>query len=111
MSKLGIQCGPRRPNDFAVELAVMQRWACWYCHGLMRPVHDFNEPRSTTLEHRVPKSRGGRGGGCNAVAACQRCNTLKGSMTDAEFLASKAFRSVMGHDFEWRRPRYLTEAA
>lgn len=38
-----------------------------------------------TVDHRVPVSRGGSNGRGNKALACNRCNLLKGTMTEVEF--------------------------
>ncbi len=39
---------------------------------------------ATTMDHVIPRSRGGATSWANAVAACEPCNTRKGSRTPAE---------------------------
>lgn len=43
---------------------------------------------TVTREHRIPLSRGGHNVQANVAAACGRCNSLKGDMTEAEFRAA-----------------------
>jgi 5-methylcytosine-specific restriction endonuclease McrA len=50
---------------------------CQYCCGRF-------EPRELTLDHVVPRSRGGASSWENLVAACFRCNNRKGSRTPEE---------------------------
>lgn len=47
---------------------------CQYCGG-----RDY-----LTLDHVLPKSRGGKDTWTNLVTACQKCNTVKGDRTPAE---------------------------
>jgi 5-methylcytosine-specific restriction endonuclease McrA len=46
---------------------------CAYCLG-----------RATTVDHVLPRSRGGRNTWLNTVAACEECNGRKGDRTPAE---------------------------
>lgn len=46
---------------------------CAYCGG-----------HATTIDHLLPRSRGGEWTWLNTVAACQRCNERKGNKTPAE---------------------------
>jgi 5-methylcytosine-specific restriction endonuclease McrA len=46
---------------------------CAYCHG-----------HANTVDHIVPRSRGGKDSWLNTVAACATCNHRKGSRTPAE---------------------------
>lgn len=48
-------------------------WRCAYCRG-----------PAETIDHVLPRSRGGRHSWENVVAACGRCNHTKGDKTPAE---------------------------
>lgn len=81
------------------EALVGQDMCCRYCR-------DALTYRTSTVEHRIPRSRHGDSRRKNIAATCQPCNTAKGSMTDSEFMAllqrepsdrSKAIRAC------WRR--------
>lgn len=50
------------------------KYLCAYC----------GKPGATTMDHVVPRSRGGRGEWLNAVAAHSGCNEKKGSRTPEE---------------------------
>jgi hypothetical protein len=50
------------------------RHRCAYC----------GRPTATTMDHVVPRSRGGATQWTNAVAACEPCNTRKGNRTPDE---------------------------
>lgn len=45
---------------------------------------------TATLDHRVPRSRGGDNSAGNLVLACQGCNRTKGDMMPEEFLSAVA---------------------
>lgn len=66
------------------RLYMEQRGRCYYCGQpmVMRKKRFYG--MQCTVDHKVPKSRGGEGGE-NKVAACQRCNEAKGMLTDVEF--------------------------
>ncbi len=68
---------PRR-REIREMLLREQDGRCAYC---CRPI-SFSE---STLDHIVPRSRGGRGVRSNAVAACRTCNTSKADMTPNEW--------------------------
>lgn len=53
-----------------------------YCHYC----RDELKLRSRTLDHVVPKSKGGSSGPDNLVSCCQRCNKAKGNMDYSQFL-------------------------
>lgn len=48
------------------------RYTCQYCGG---------QGKGLTIDHVVPRSRGGRTTWENVVAACRRCNAIKGDRT------------------------------
>jgi hypothetical protein len=69
-----------KPSQFRLlppraTLVVEQRPPCLYCG---RP--------SVSLDHVIPKSKGGIDGPENLVPCCFRCNTLKGALSYQEFL-------------------------
>ena len=49
-------------------------YQCMYCGGR----------ENLTLDHVVPKSKGGRDTWKNLVSACQKCNSLKGNRTPSQ---------------------------
>jgi 5-methylcytosine-specific restriction endonuclease McrA len=55
---------------------------CHYCRCVM----SGSRNRQRTIDHRVPKSKGGTNRLSNLVFACGACNRKKGDMTEAEFL-------------------------
>jgi 5-methylcytosine-specific restriction endonuclease McrA len=86
---------------------LRDRYRCQYC-GL--------ESRNLTLDHVVPRVRGGGHHWTNVVAACKRCNHRKAGRTPAEagmVLLSEpkqpsaspyqAFQSYLREREEWRR--------
>lgn len=50
-------------------------------------VYCFNKLtyKTATFEHKMPKLRGGSDERKNLTISCQRCNSIKGTMTDGEF--------------------------
>ena len=62
----------RRASIFARE-----QGCCAYCGGAL-------EVDESTLDHVIPKSRGGGGGVSNLVLCCVDCNRLKGDRTPDE---------------------------
>ena len=73
-------------REFSERLIVLTGWSdrCAYC---CVPLDDT----TVTIDHVVPKSRGGPESLENLVPACQRCNVAKGDGTPGEFLAHKGF--------------------
>lgn len=60
-----------------------QKGLCHYCKRVM--VIEIGYANSVTIDHVVPKCRGGSNKRHNTVAACWRCNFLKGELTENEF--------------------------
>ena len=56
---------------------IRDQYACQYCH------EDF-PPSLLTLDHVVPRSRGGATVWENVATACKKCNTKKGNQTPYE---------------------------
>ena len=72
------------------EAFLRDRYRCQYCGA---------ESRSLTLDHVVPRVRGGRHDWTNVVAACMRCNHRKGRGTPAE-----AGMVLLSEPKPWIRP-------
>lgn len=76
-----------RPN-----LARRDEWTCQYCGAELAD-------RGLTVEHVVPRSRGGPTSWENCVAACEACNSRKADRTPRE--AGMNLRTTPG------RPRFV----
>ncbi|AXQ68507.1 HNH endonuclease [Caulobacter phage CcrBL10] len=66
------------------RLCEAQNWRCCYCHGAMRLPDECdspNEPDMATLEHVHRSTDGGGSTWDNLIAACQTCNSHRGSVT------------------------------
>ena len=66
----------------ATRAAVLRDWGnrCYYCAvDLARP------GVQATLDHRLPRSRGGTSARSNMVPACRACNQAKADMTVEEY--------------------------
>lgn len=68
---------------------VPYRWGTvsWTRRGvLIRDGHEcaFCGKRATTIDHIVPRSRGGRDEWMNTISACSRCNGIKAARTPEE---------------------------
>lgn len=89
---------PRRVFLPVTRRTVLARdhFTCQYCNT-MPPRHKL------TLDHVLPRSRGGKTTWENVVAACQKCNGRKGSRMPAE--------ANMKLIAQPKRPRYLAIAA
>lgn len=59
--------------------------ACFYCGSAFTPVG----ARQRTIDHRIPRVRGGTDRLGNLVFACRSCNQRKGDLPEADFIASE----------------------
>lgn len=89
------------------ELYAKQKGLCSYCKNAMRlpdeggSRYGYNSDHMATRDHRIPRSKGGDSSAANVVAACLRCNNLKGSMDEALFRAALK-RATDGQPFPFR---------
>lgn len=56
---------------------------CFYC-GKGLTLNGFQRKDRMTIDHMVPRSRGGNGYYHNLVPCCKRCNRVKGDTKDLE---------------------------
>lgn len=69
-------------------LDIYEQENCYYC----------KKPTPYVIreaEHKIPLSRGGLHSASNIVMSCKSCNLDKGTMTDTEFFADLAARSLV----------------
>lgn len=59
------------------KLAEAQNWKCCYCGCKMNTL--VNNKRAVTVEHVIPRSKGGADTWENTVAACAKCNHSRGN--------------------------------
>lgn len=61
------------------RLAERDGWTCWLCGGTIDPHAPANSPGRATIDHLVPRSRGGTTTPENLRLAHKRCNGQRGS--------------------------------
>ncbi len=66
------------------DLALRDGWWCWLCRAPIDPGAPRSAPGAPTVDHVVPRSRGGHHEWENVVAACRVCNGRKGDRLLAE---------------------------
>ena len=74
---------PRRPKPLEIIVGERDGWQCRYCATDL--AHNPFLP-SPTLDHVLPKSRGGKDDPNNLVLCCASCNSRKGARTPSEWL-------------------------
>lgn len=75
----------KRAHD---RLLIKQQFECFYCGHLIarsRVARRTRGFRRSSVDHVVPKSKGGENKMENYVAACKNCNVKKGVKTVEEF--------------------------
>ena len=60
-----------------MRIYIRDKYRCQYCG-------EKKAPRDLTLDHILPRSRGGDNSPVNIITACVACNTRKGNRTPAE---------------------------
>lgn len=73
--------GPSRAGAMSriADLAERDGWVCWLCDGPIDPEASPGTPGSATVDHVVPRSRGGRTEPENLRLAHRRCNGARGN--------------------------------
>jgi hypothetical protein len=61
------------------DLASRDGWVCWICEGAIDPALPSSLAGGATIDHVVPRSRGGGNDGANLRLAHRRCNGRRGS--------------------------------
>ena len=72
-------------NDRRVVLWVRSGGLCHWCREPMS--FTSGKRHSMTIDHVTPRSKGGRSNLRNTVACCHACNSRKGSLDAAVFMA------------------------
>lgn len=60
-------------------IAARDGWWCWLCGGAIDPDAPTNSPNQGTIDHLVPRSRGGSSELSNLRLAHRRCNVRRGN--------------------------------
>jgi hypothetical protein len=63
----------------AARVADRDGWWCWLCGAAIDPAAPINSPHRGTVDHLIPRSRGGGDEPTNLRLAHRRCNTRRGS--------------------------------
>ena len=83
-------------HDWRLDVFERQGWKCAYCGRDFSTLPRRARRRLLTVDHVVPTCRGGTDEDANLVAACERCNAMKGNRTAAEWRAGVAKRHCFG---------------
>ena len=68
---------PQPCCDLQPNVLLRDKYTCQFCRRVL-PAHEL------TLDHVIPRSRGGHTDWDNLVACCHRCNNLKGDRLPEE---------------------------
>ena len=82
-------------DDPVSKRTILERdgWVCQYCHGY-----------GDTIDHVMPRSRGGLSSWGNLVCACHHCNMIKADNTPDE--AGMEWPHIPSMMPDWRRNRF-----
>lgn len=72
-----VQIGTRRPPLTKLNILARDQYSCQYCRQELTR-------KDATLDHVLPRSRGGKTAWDNLVIACHSCNRKKGGLTPKE---------------------------
>lgn len=84
---------PARKRSLLIRLHGREGGRCFYCdkhvnlHTIGSCSTRWPDPNAATLDHFIPRSRGGRNSFDNMVLACFSCNNARGDMSALDFLA------------------------
>jgi len=73
---------------------------CEYCGIKLKARPDPPYYESVSLDHKVPKARGGYNTFQNIAICCHQCNIVKGTMLDVTF---KTFHELLDADPHWKK--------
>lgn len=78
---------PGAPHGLATRKDVFTRdkYICHLCGAPTSGAFSWSDPRSPTVDHKVPRARGGAHHWDNVATACLRCNLSKGAKLDSEY--------------------------
>lgn len=67
-----------------LKIIIRDNWICKYCGKCLK-----DSLEELTLDHVIPRCRGGHSTKENLVVACKFCNSKKGSMGEGQILSKK----------------------
>ena len=74
---------------------------CFYCKTKLS-WRNQNDPSRATIDHVIPKSKGGSDEESNLVICCRGCNGKKGDLTMEEFLEINSVLSFKRKMICWK---------
>jgi len=77
---------PIKPRSEITRLAMRDGWECRYCAVRLGMDDDRERP---TVDHVIPRSRGGSNDMTNKVLCCRSCNSRKSTRTPDEWISSE----------------------
>lgn len=60
-----------------LEIYKDSGWCCFWCSKYLKPVYETGEKAKLTLDHIVPRSKGGEDSPFNLVLSCLNCNSSR----------------------------------
>jgi 5-methylcytosine-specific restriction protein A len=75
----------KKERNKARQLRATQWWKRKRSSGVCHYCHKVFDPKTLTMDHEIPLSRGGRSEKYNLVPCCKACNTQKKQMLPSEW--------------------------
>ena len=72
---------------------------CEYCNVELKPNQRYPYNDASSLDHKLPKTRGGENNFNNIAITCTKCNIIKGTMNTEEYLK---FLELLSVEPEWK---------
>ncbi len=93
----------RLPWTQIVRIYERDSYTCRYCGFLSAPDFEAWWAGSLTVDHIIPRIRGGSSSDDNLVTSCRSCNAAKGGKSFDSFEAAKdhvlKYRDTVGRDY------------
>lgn len=85
-------------NDY-FKLNEKENIYCEYCKIELKPNQRYPYNDASSLDHKLPKTRGGANTFDNIAITCTQCNIIKGTMNTEEYLK---FLELLSVEPEWK---------
>lgn len=92
----------KRRQSIARCIAEVRKWRCAYCYADL-------DPETTTVDHVIPKCKGGVNAPHNLLAACEPCNFYRGTLNAFQFFKVRQRGVAQGWWLPGCEPEYGSE--
>lgn len=81
------------------KLKEKEKIYCEYCKVELKAHQPYPYKDASSIDHKLPKTRGGKNVFDNIAITCTRCNIIKGTMSTEEYLK---FLELLSVEPEWK---------